>query len=78
LYILEFIACVFLTLTGLYALYLSYKNKKSIFWELPSGIYLSKKIFGKYFDRWHNFFWGTIFLVAGILIMVDLYKKIIN
>ena len=72
---LEIIACIYLTLTGSYALYLSYNNKKSIFWELPAGVYLSKKIFGKYFNKWHNFFWGTICLTAGIIIMFDLYKK---
>jgi len=70
---LKVIACAYLTITGTYSLYASYKNKKSIYWELPASVYLSKKIFGKHFDRWHNFFWGIIFLAAGIAIMVDLF-----
>jgi len=71
--IIKIIACVFLIFTGSYSLYRSYKNKKSIYWEPPSGTYLSKKIFGKHFDRWHNFFWGIIFLAAGLAVFVDLF-----
>lgn len=39
--------------------------------EFYNTTFIEKKIFGKYFDRWHNFFWGTIKLISGILIVVN-------
>lgn len=55
-----------LILHGLYSLYASYKGKKTIHWELPSTTFLAEKILGKYFDKWHNFFWGVVEIILGI------------
>jgi hypothetical protein len=60
------IISIALLLHGLYSLYSSYKGKKTLFLESYSTTYISKKIFGKHFDRWHNFFWGIIEVILGV------------
>lgn len=67
--IIEILISIYLIIHGLYSLYASYKNKKTIHWELPSTTYLSKKIFGDHFDKWHNFFWGIIELILGVILL---------
>jgi uncharacterized membrane protein YfcA len=57
---------ILLVIHGLYSLYRSYKGTKTIHWELPATTYIFEKIFGKNFDKWHNFFWGTIEVLLGI------------
>ena len=58
---------IILIFHGIYALYASFTGKKTIFFELPNTTYLSKKIFGKNFNRWHNLFWGTIEIIIGFI-----------
>lgn len=60
---------------GLYSLYASYKGKKTIHFELPSTTYLSEKIFGKHFDRWHNFFWGVVEVILGGTLFLAFLKN---
>ena len=63
--IVDVIIGVLLIVHGFYSLYSSYKGSKTKHWEMPSTTYLPKKIFGKYFDRWHNFHWGMIEIFLG-------------
>lgn len=65
----------FLIVHGSYSLYCSYKGKKTLHWELPSTTYLAEKIFGKNFDKWHNFFWGSVELVIGIIAVYAFFKR---
>jgi uncharacterized membrane protein HdeD (DUF308 family) len=64
---------IYLVFSGLYSLYGSYKNKKSVNMEFYNTTFIEKKILGKYFDRWHNFFWGAIKLISGVLIVVNYF-----
>lgn len=72
---MELIVSIFLIIHGLYSYYAVFKNKKTIHLELPVTSYLSEKILGKYFDKWHNFFWGTIELIIGIVSFIYFLKK---
>lgn len=67
--IITILISTYLLIHGLYSLYASYKNKETIHWELPSTTFLSKKIFGKHFNSWHNFFWGIVELFLGIIFL---------
>lgn len=71
--IVKILVSIYLISTGVYSLYSFYKNKETIHWELPSTTYLPKKIFGKHFNRYHNFYWGIISLIAGIAILITLF-----
>ena len=66
---IDFTIGILLLIHGIYSLIASYKGKETIHWELPSTTYLSQKIFGKKFDKWHNFFWGFIEVSIGVFLI---------
>lgn len=71
---MEILIGVFLFVRGLYSFYAIFKNKKTIHLESPSTTYLQKKIFGKSFNRWHNFFWGTTEFIVGITLLIHFLR----
>lgn len=67
--LIKIIVSILLILHGIYAIYSAIKNKKTVFFQFYSDTYIAEKIFGKYFGRVNNFFWGTTELILGIIAM---------
>lgn len=62
---------IYLIYSGLVGLSNVFRNKKTQFLEFSSTTYIERKVFGKHFNKWHNFFWGAICLISGILILLN-------
>lgn len=69
----KLLIAIYLIFNGIYSLFCVIKDKKTIHWELPSTTYLEKIFLGKYFNRWHNLFWGLISIALGIFLIKLLF-----